>query len=109
MAKKTHIVTTTIPEELYHEIKSKDIKWTTLIRLGYQSWVGNPQLITRIEEVEKELQKIQEKMKTLAIARNDTILEFNNIKKELEAIKNGGLGQNQKEQGRMGDPYGPNI
>ncbi len=56
---KNVVISTTIPIDIYREIKEKHIPFNSLILMGLQAWKGNPAIIDRQRELETLVEKLQ--------------------------------------------------
>lgn len=61
---KSVTISTTIPSEIYREIKQKNLKFSQLILKGLTSEKNFPEMLGRQRELEEKLTKYQQKLET---------------------------------------------
>jgi hypothetical protein len=67
-------ISTTIPQKIYTIVKAKHWKHNEIYLLGFQAKTGNPQLLARVTELEKEIEARKQdyfRLRKMFLASND--------------------------------------
>lgn len=77
---KNVIISTTIRQEEYEDIKKNFWPMNHLIRLGVKAIQDNPQMIKRINELEGVIQRLQQRMTALGERNHELIIQLDNMR-----------------------------